>query len=263
MRRMRSILRFLLPLAALATRGACAADDDKLSLTTGFDYSTGSYGESQDTTITYIPVTGKYETGPWTFGLTVPWIDVNGPGDVVRDIGPVRANGRRLTSNTATRDESGLGDIIAAATYNAFSSPDGRALDLTAKYKFGTADRDKGLGTGEDDIYLEVDAYRTIDRFTPFVTLGYKILGSPPGIPLNNVFFAQFGGSYKLDDIRSVGLMWFGQQAVVDGGPPMSEVTAFYTQKLSPLWKAQLYGVLGLADGSPDYGIGAMVTRSF
>ena len=245
--------------AAIITPIAQAAGDGKWSLTTGLDYSTGSYGESQDTTITYIPFTGKYATGPWTFGLTIPWIEVEGPGNVVRDLGRLRGT----TTSSGTRTESGLGDIIAAATYNLLTTVDGRALDVTGKFKAGTADRNTGLGTGEDDLYVQLDGYRTIDRFTPFATMGYKFLGSPPGVSLNNVFFAVVGSSYKLDDIRSMGLMWFVQQKASDNGSPSSEVTAFYTQKLAPQWKGQLYGVMGFADGSPDLGIGAMVTRSF
>lgn len=245
--------------AAIAMPIAQAADDGKWSLAAGFDYSTGSYGQSQDTTITYIPVTGKYETGPWTFGLTLPWIEVEGPGDVVRGIGRLG----RTTTSTGTRTESGMGDLIAAATYNLLTSADRSALDVTTKYKFGTADRNKGLGTGEDDVYVQLDAYRSIERFTPFATIGYKFLGSPPGAPLNNVLFAIVGSSYKLDDIRSAGLMWYVEQKASDNGAPVSELTAFYTQKLAPQWKGQLFGVIGFADGSPDFGIGAMVTRSF
>ena len=48
----------------------------------------------------------------------------------------------RLLHNTA---ESGLGDIVAAATYNAYSGGNGgSAIDLTGKVKFGTADDKKG-----------------------------------------------------------------------------------------------------------------------
>lgn len=244
--------------AALACSTGFAADDAKYSLTAGFDYTTGSYGESQDTTITQIPVTGKYESGPWTFGLTIPWIQVDGPGNVTRDMG--RFRGR---TTTGTRTQSGIGDIIASTTYNLFSTADGRALDLTGKIKFGTADETKGLGTGENDLYVQVDAYRTIDRFAPFATLGYRFLGDPPRIDLRDVFYASIGGGYKLDDIRSVGLMWYGQEKSTSSGSPQSEVTGFYTHKLSREWKAQLYGLLGLADGSPDMGLGATVTCSF
>lgn len=248
----------LLAGAATAAPAAQPLDDGHFSLTTGFDYSSGSYGESSDTTTTYIPVTGKYETGDWIFGLTIPYIEVEGSGNVVRDVGRFKAR-----TGTRTRTESGLGDVVASATYNVFNSTDGRALDLTGKLKLGTADENKGLGTGENDLYVQADAYRAIDRFTPFGTIGYKWLGDPSGVNLRNVFFASFGSSYKIDDARSVGLMWFGQQKTSSAGATQSEITAFLVQRLSAAWKGQLYGVLGLADGSPDYGIGAMVTRSF
>jgi hypothetical protein len=37
--------------------------------------------------IVYVPLTGKYETDNWVFKLTVPYIVVTRPGNVVRDIG--------------------------------------------------------------------------------------------------------------------------------------------------------------------------------
>jgi hypothetical protein len=254
---MRGVICLLLAACPLGAQAA-GPDEGQFSFTTGFDYSVGSYGQSRDTTITYIPVTGKYEIDRWTFGLTIPYIEIEGLGNVTRDIGRFKS-----TTSTATRTESGIGDIVGSATYNLFSSRDGRALDLTGKLKLGTADENKGLGTGENDLYVQVDAYQTVDHLTPFATLGYKFLGSPPGANLHNVFYASFGGSYKLTPEQSVGLMWFGQQKASDAGAVQSEITAFFNQRLSREWKAQLYGLLGLADGSPDFGVGAMVTRSF
>lgn len=256
---MQIILRCIAAAAmAAAASGMYAAGDENFSLTGGFDYSSGNYGEPTDTTIIYFPLTGRYETGLWIFGLTVPYLEVEGPRTVVRDIGRIGTQ-----SPSGTSRESGLGDIVGSATYNLLATPDGRALDLTGKLKLGTGNRDKGLGTGENDIHVQLDGYRTIGQLSPFATLGYKFLGDPPGINLKNVFYYSIGASHKLDNERSVGAMWYGQQKTTDAGDPQSELIGYYTQKLIPWWKAQLYGVLGLANGSPDYGVGAMVTRSF
>jgi hypothetical protein len=38
---------------------------------------------------------------------------------------------------------------------------------------------------------------------------------------------------------------------------------SFWSQRMSREWKLQLYGVVGLSDGSPDAGIGALLDYRF
>ncbi len=45
-----------------------------LSFTSGADYSSGKYGQSETTNITYIPFMAKYETDDTTIKLTVPLV---------------------------------------------------------------------------------------------------------------------------------------------------------------------------------------------
>ena len=45
-----------------------------LSVTSGADYSSGKYGQSETTDITYIPFMAKYETDDTTIKLTVPLV---------------------------------------------------------------------------------------------------------------------------------------------------------------------------------------------
>jgi hypothetical protein len=186
----------------------------------------------------------------------VPWIRVEGPGNVVRDVGRYRSGG-------GTRTASGMGDVIAFATRALGTMPDGTAVDFTGKLKLGTASAGSGLGTGENDVHLQLDAYRSAGEFTPFGTVGYKILGDPSGIDLRNVFYVSLGAARRLDAERSAGLMWYGQQKTTDGGDAQSEVTAFYTRRFGGVWKAQFYGLVGMSDGSPDYGAGALIIRAF
>ncbi len=242
--------------------GVCAPNasfaqalETRSSVTSGFDYTVGNYGQSSDTTITYVPFTYKHETGRWIYAVTVPYIEVEGPGNVTREVGRFRGPPR-----ARSQAHAGLGDIVLAATYNLFFSPAGQVLDLSGKLKLGTADRAKGLGTGEEDVYVQIDAYGNADGVTPFATVGYKWLGNPPGVELRDVYYLAFGASRALHSGREVGAMWFGQQKAAPAGAAQSEITVFLSQALGRAWRARLYGVLGLADGSPDYGVGAMVT---
>lgn len=222
----------------------------------GMEVSRGDYGQTGNTTIIYVPLSYRMDSGPWQFAATVPWISVDGPGGVVRDLG-------RIGSGGGSRSESGVGDIIVAATRNLALTTGGTAIDFTGKLKLGTASRSKGLGTGEEDLHFQLDVYGKAGELTPFVTLGYKVLGDPPGTDLRDVFYLEIGASRPIGERRTAGLMWRGQERVVAGGKPQSEVTAFYLVRLDTEWTAQLYGLVGLADGSPDLGAGAFLIRRF
>jgi hypothetical protein len=254
-----------LAMAAAALLSAASlpagAAQDTFTLTAGFDYSSGKYGDTEKTDILYIPFTGKYETGRWLLKLTVPYIRITGPGNVVRDIGVIRPAGATVPRTT----ESGLGDVVAAATYNVYAQTGHNPLlvDLTGKIKFGTADDTKGLGTGKNDYALQVDLYKTIDNFTPFATVGYKWLGSPAGTSLNNVAYGSLGGSYKLSPKNSAGLIFDFRQKASAAGAPQRELTAFVTHRIDKDWKAQGYVVKGFSDGSPDWGLGALASYAF
>ena len=170
--------------------------------------------------------------------------------------------GRVRGGGSGNRTESGLGDIVLGATYAAYS--DARlGVDLTGKVKLATADEDKGLGTGEHDFIFLVDLYQAFDRVTGFGGLGYHILGDAPGLPLDNVWSVNLGFSYKLDERDSAGVSFDARQRVASGASPQRELTGFFVRQLDRLWKAQLYALIGLADGSPDWGFGLSAARPF
>lgn len=234
------------------------AAEPGFSLTTGLDYSTGKYGGTQSTDILYIPFTGKYEADKYTLKLTVPYLQITGPGNVIRDVG-------RVGTATATRTrQSGLGDIVAAGTYNMYGGRVNDVLvDVTAKIKFGTADDAKGLGTGKNDYALQADLYKTMGKNTVFGTLGYKVMGSPAGTALSDVFYASLGASHKYSQETSAGLILDLREKASATGYAQQEITAYVSYKLGKTWKAQTYAVKGFTNGSPDWGAGAMLTAAF
>jgi len=239
-----------------------------LSFGAGLDFSTGTYGTPDTTTVTSIPLYGQYQTKDWLFKLTIPFVDVAGNGNVLPGLGRVdnsNSRGRGRDPGDTTGSASGPGDIVGSATYNMLYDANYKwGLDLTGTVKLGTADPDKGLGTGENDYGAQVDVYKNLDNnLTLYTGLGYTILGSSDFIHLNNVFNFVAGGSLKLDAERSVGLQYDAREKVTDDGSPLNELTAFYTQKLDPQWKLQAYVLKGFSDGSPDWGAGVTMQRAF
>ena len=256
---LRNTLTLAISITGLATQVAIAADAGVFSVTSGVDYSSGKYGSQDRTDITSVPVIGKYEVDSWVFKLTVPYVSITGPGNVSPGIGKFK------NTNTTTRStESGLGDIVAAATYNVYGGGNGGpAIDLTGKVKFGTADDKKGLGTGENDYIGQVDLYQSFGDFTALGTIGYRVYGDTSSSPLDDVFFGSVGGSYKIATGTSAGVIYDYRPAIISNGSSISEATAFVNHKISDNWKTQAYLVKGFAGGSADYGVGVLVGYVF
>jgi hypothetical protein len=245
--------------AQQAPANTASTDSNGFSLTTGVDYSTGKYGGTSTTDMLYVPVIGKLEWDEWTFKLTVPYILVIGPGNVVRDIGIIK---NKKAGPRATKE--GLGDVVAGVTRNIFDiSSTGTLIDLTGKIKFGTADASQGLGTGKNDYAGQVDLTQAVTQSAAlFGSVGYRFIGSPSGADLRNVVYGEAGGYYKLTDSLRAGVMFDVSQAPSTSGP-QREITGYLTQQLSDQWKLQGYVVRGLANGSPDWAGGGMLTFKF
>jgi len=230
------------------------AADGTFKFSTGFDYSSGDYGASSDTDILYIPFTFKYQTLPWTVKLTVPYLRITGPGGVVQSPeGPIVVGSAGASRTT----ESGLGDIVASASYELNPQP---LVEVTGKVKLGTADEGKGLGTGENDYAAQVDIADTYGKLTPFGTLGYRVTGDPAGSDLDNVYYASVGVGYKVDSLTSVGAIFDYKQAASRTSEDARELVGYVTRKTENPWYWTGYAVLGLSDGSPDAGLGLQWT---
>ncbi len=235
-----------------------AEETGSFKVTTGFDYSSGDYGNAIDTEIWYVPLTLKYKAFPWTAKVTIPWLEITGPGGVV-------GGGESLVivdGGTVVRTtESGLGDIVAGLTYSLDPvTPASILLDFTGKIKFPTADEDKGLGTGEFDYTIQLDASKNIGRLTPLATLGYKFRGDPDGLDFNNSFFISLGAAYKINEQFSTGATLDFREAATDRSDDVVEFFAYFNWKLNRQWSLNTYGVAGFTDGSPDEEVGMQIS---
>ncbi len=258
-----AILAFVISfiVASVLASSAKAETGGRFSLETGMDYNTGKYGASQSTDILYVPVTARYQGKEWSLKLTVPYLQISGPGNVVV------INGAGLTgvSTANTRStRSGLGDIVVAASHNAYNGgPAGIVVNLTGKVKFGTASSASGLGTGKNDYTLQSDVFKVMGDLTVFGTLGYRVYGSPAAYTLNNVFFGSLGVSYKLGQATHAGGMLTGGQKVSATGSSRQEMLLFASHKFEKNWKTQGYLLKGFTNSVPNWGIGATVAYLF
>ncbi len=251
----------ILALVLVSTSRAQGAEPAQYSVTLGAEYSTGDYGVSKTTTIWYFPVSLKRQTDTTALSVTVPYLVVRGPGVVLPGIGGARIVRRGAV--TRTRTEDGLGDVLLSGSYRLAAETGNRPrVDLTGKIKLGTADENENLGTGENDLAVQVDLEKGFDRNLFFGSVGYWVLGDPPGVNLKNVLYGSLGFSHGLDETKSVGLVLDAQEAAVSGGPNRLEVSGFLSSRITTSSKLQLYALAGLADGSPDWGAGVFLILS-
>lgn len=247
-------------LAAIPVQSAFAEDSGKFSLETGMDYNTGKFGGAQSTDILYVPVTGKYQDKSWTLKLTVPYLQITGPGNVIKVLNGVGQTGGAISNTPVTR--SGMGDMVMAATHNTYyDSASGLMFNLTGKVKFGTASTVKGLGTGKNDYALQSELYHVTESLTSFGTLGYKLYGNTAGAgyKLLNGFFGSLGGSYKFGQETSGGAMLNLGQKITTTGSSHVEAIFFASHKIEKNWKARGYVLKGITKSVPAWGVGASV----
>lgn len=246
---MRPVLALLTTL--LAAGSTVPAVADTFSAAVGLDYSSGDYGTGTTSEIWYVPVIGKYETGPMTYKVTVPWLRITNP-----EVGP---NGDPLPGGCHDV-ESGMGDTVASAGYALLDGSDGGGVlvDLIGKVKFPTADEDQCLGTGETDYSAQIDLAKAFGPVTGFATLGWKKFGDPPDTDFDDPIYTSIGFAVPVAARTSAGASYDWRQKVVSTGSQIQELTLFVTHKLNQEWKIQLYAVKGYSDASPD-GEGGMV----
>jgi len=249
--------------------------DGSLKLSTGYEYTSGKYGQNVDTEIVYVPVTLRYIKDAWSYKVTVPYISVTGNGAVVPGTGGSVSSGNFNTgffggggmggggaaSSTQTVTNAGLGDVTASIAYAFF--PTEAFYEVSAKVKFATADADKGLGTGENDYYLQFDGFIGTGTVTPFFTLGYVVTGDSANFTLKDVPYGSAGLMFKTSASSSLGVSYDYQQSTFTGNDDLSQATAFISWKTSPQWSAGLTATVGFSDSSPDSGFGVNLSRHY
>jgi hypothetical protein len=234
---------------------ACAGT---LSLATGLDVSSGNYGEALPTAIVSPNFAIKYYEKDWAVGASTPYLETSGPGNVVPGLG--RLGSSPPTAPVVTRD--GIGDVVIWARHTLFTfAKTDTSIDLKGKIRFGTASAAEGLGTGQNDYAISLEADQPIGRKADlFASFGRRFPISPPGFPLEAAWFGSFGGSYDFA-ARWTASMWLDmQQATSDTSGREQEVTTDLTYRISPVWKIDAYIVKGFATGSPASAGGIVIT---
>lgn len=257
---MRFVQRSLLLGGLVLVAGVTGAgqDDPRFSISAGAEYTTGTYGGDTDIEDFYVPLKATMDFRRLSFRLTVPYLSVRAPeGTVITGPGgePIPGTGDIVTN-------SGIGDVIGSVTvYDVIRNRRlGFAMDLTGKVKFGTADVDKGLGTGENDFTVQADFLKFTRSVTWIGSVGYKFRGQPPGATLDDALLASAGGIYKFNGDTRAG-MFFDYRESSIGADPTQELSVFVSNRIGSDWRVQAFVFRGFTDSGADWGAGLHVKR--
>ena len=267
-RRVHSAL-FGLVLAIVGVQSALAQDEPRLSLSTSVDYSVGDYGTGKDTTLLYVPFTlGVRPFDHLWLNLTIPYLYQTGQ-NIVLTGGGVAVKGKKsngkLTQPATSTTESGLGDVLAKASLVVIEEKE-LIPEITPyfKVKFPTADKDRGLGTGEFDETLGVDVSKLlVGSLFGYVELAYTFIGEPPGTTLHNTFGWSVGAAYAIVQPFSVFAFLEGATAIAPGQDDPLDIRVGAEYRIIKALKLTGAVARGLSNGSPDWGVSGTLTLRF
>lgn len=279
--------------ASLLAITPASADDGRWSFSSGTEYTTGDYGETQDTTFVIVPFSFGYRTDRWGARVTIPYVTIEGPGTIVPGSSGSAAGGAGGLSGLvgATTDllggvldgllggdgpaggadapdpsatpvtlrEDGLGDITIAVSGVPFRTDSGTRLTLGARVRLPTADSTRALGI--DDTALAVSS--TLAHSFSGQTAVYGSIGLEHAFESQaNAFFAQLGAETYVMPRILLGASADWAQANSELRRDSTQATLYAGYDATTELRFLVYGVAGLTETSPDFGAGLRVVYS-
>ncbi len=232
------ILIGMMPLASWAADGR-----GYLDMTAG--YKTGSFGTPTKSDLFYLSPALGYVAPDYDVSITIPYL--------------FQTNKTAGQSTT----EDGIGDIFLHGGLVLIpEKDDSYSLTGSVSLKLPTADKDKGLGTGETDIGGFLYGAKRFGQNRLTLSAGYIIVRSPSGVSLNNVYVYDIGYTriFTLTEL----LVWYeGRGATVPGAENPQEINVGFFHIINKDYSIKGSAFGGLNDGGPDFGINLGLVRWF
>ena len=238
---------------------AVTAEAQDVTVAIGAEWTTGDYGGDTDTDLFFVPLSLGLETNKWFVRASLPYLEIDGPGLFLGDNIPV-VRGRGEPERGEDESVSGFSDLSLTAghSFDLNSSGDLR-LDLTGRVKVPTASDEDNLGSGEFDYSFAAGLSKVTGQWSHFGDIGYRITGDPEDRPLNDTLFATIGTSYLMRNSTTIGLAYDFSESATPETDNSHEISSWLSFRIHKKTRLQLYGLVGLSDGGPDYGIGTRI----
>jgi hypothetical protein len=184
--------------------------------------------------------------------VTVPYVDIEGPGTLSGALGPRTIVGR---PGGPTNRRSGLGDISVGAAFIILR--EGRIvprLELAGVVKLPTAAT--GLGTGQTDYGVQVTFYRPLlAGVRTFGSLGYQRIGDPNTLRLHDGERATFGLDINYSNWGGGALLDY-EKSLFPGVPNSFTIDPYVTLPFLFGSGLQVYTTVALTRQSPNHEVG-------
>lgn len=267
------------------------------SVSLGAEFASGSYGTDTTTRSVYLPLIATWSPNErFDVGIEVPFIYQSssnvttslfttsqsataakttvkgGPGGnstagLLQQPGVTTASGATGVSGasgSSGASVSGMGDIIARlgviAVFEGDAAPQVRPSLFV---KFPTASRSEGLGTGEFDAGVGLEATKWLGSLHLTAEAFYNYQGKVDGFDLKNYVSYTAGIGYLLLESVEPMLIIKGASAPSGYSGSLLEARARVIWAITDTTSLDLYGSRGISDSSPDYGGGIAAIYSF
>ncbi len=248
MRKLRSALLLYLTSLVLPAAAHAATSWD---LSTGFDYSSGKYGGSSNTTVLDVPFALRVQMDSIRLEASIPYLNVRGPGTYT--------GGVVVSGNNTITTRSGMGDVTLGAAWAATKDdPSFPGIELQGIVKVPTASSE--LGTGKYDYTLQTNLNHSISTSTMlFGTLGYQWLSDFRGIKLKDGVLANAGVNFRAGDRTNLGLTVSYRQPYYQTLSDQFSLSPYLLWDFTEGWRLSGYGLVGFTNASPNIGGGLRV----
>jgi hypothetical protein len=214
-------------------------------------YLNGDYGTDETTKMLYLPFTVRRYFERSDLSATIPYLSVKTTGAQVIIAGQAQTVGEG--TDTPVR-ESGLGDIVLKWNYYLTEqSGPWPYLDVTVKLKVPTADEEKGLGTGEFDLGVGLDAsYRFKVVHLLLADIAYAFVGEPEGAEYRNQLVFDVGYGYQVTEKMMLSAYYEFRNSLIETNPNPQSLMLYGSYRLRPDLRMDMTLDLGLSDGAAD-----------
>lgn len=274
--------------SALASSTVPDSETTTASLSLGAEFASGRYGTNSTVRSLYLPLIVTWlPTERWDISIEIPLIYQNS-SNVTTELyrnsqstmtataaayggpGGNSGSGSQLQVGSSSQsvisesDVSGLGDILLRVGLIAhFEGSNTPQLRPSLFVKFPTARTKEGLGTGEFDAGIGVDASQWFGNVNVSGEGFYTWQGKADGFGLKNYASLTTGIGYQLTEKVRPMLILKGATAPSTYSGSLLEARGRVLWFLSSRTALDLYASKGLTESSPDYGGGITVSYSF
>jgi hypothetical protein len=280
-----SLCLILIACLSLPSFAIAGSGNTVLSVGLGFEFATGEYGTGVTTDSLTIPLTIYwYPLQRMEFKLEVPYIYQSNSTTV--SAGGIRfrrgkagsgqggkANGNDGTSADIRNDESrsqidqsqsGLGNVSLKTGYVVLEEGKCQPRIMPKVYvEFPTADKNKGLGTGEFVTGLGLELDKWFGGLHAYLDGMYNFQGRSKEYDLKDFISYEGGVGYQVTDRLLSTLLMKGSTDLTDLSSGLLETRLKLAYRLTGRAGVEGYLATGLTSGSPDFGTGISMSYDF